>query len=179
MAIILEIWHWSDIVHVVWSHGRVTSDRSGFGKMKVNLNPSPGFTVKSTTLNDALYNNIPVPKGLKIFVNIAWDKNVPPPPEGSEDVIQKAMLGEDLNDLNPEGWYVPTVVSEGREDKDKGACTTVRLKGSVNPPHPSRKTLPSIRRRLQLLTQISYTQRPRIQNFPHRYVPPNLHTQPI
>ena len=62
-----------------------------------------------------------VPKGLKVFVNIAWDANVPPPPEGSEEVIQKAMLGEDLDDLNPEGWYVPVIVSDGRQDKDKGA----------------------------------------------------------
>jgi hypothetical protein len=94
----------------------------------VKLKPSPGFVVKSNTLHDATYNPHPtssavgmvIPKGLKVFVNIAWDANVPPPPEGSEDVIQKAMLGEDLDDLNPEGWYVPTIVSGGRQDKDKG-----------------------------------------------------------
>jgi PIH1 N-terminal domain len=62
-----------------------------------------------------------VQKGLKVFVNIAWDSNVPPPPEGSEEVIQKAMLGEHLDDLNPEGWYIPVIVSGGRQDKDKGA----------------------------------------------------------
>ncbi|KIM77387.1 hypothetical protein PILCRDRAFT_12029 [Piloderma croceum F 1598] len=107
--------------------------------VSVKLKPSPGFVVKSTTLNDAQYRShsqalstpsstllepssdigILVPKGLKVFVNIAWDANVPPPPEGSEDVIQKAMLGEDLDDLNPEGWYVPAIVSGGRQDKDK------------------------------------------------------------
>lgn len=102
----------------------------------VQLKPSAGFVVKSTTLQDAFYatkskpasstllepssNGLAIPKGLKVFVNIAWDANVPPPPEGSEDVIQKAMLGEDLDDLNPEGWYVPTVVSDGRQDTDKG-----------------------------------------------------------
>ena len=89
--------------------------------VSVHLKPTPGFTVKSTTLNSSTrFNGISIPKGLKIFVNIAWDPNVPPPPEGSEDVIQKAMLGEDLDDLNPEGWYVPTIVSDGRQDTDKG-----------------------------------------------------------
>jgi hypothetical protein len=110
--------------------------------LQVKLKPSPGFVIKSTTLNDAFYNLHPttatntllepsnalgmqIPKGLKVFVNIAWDANVPPPPEGSEDVIQKAMLGEDLDSLNPEGWYVPTVVSEGRQDTDKGVFSAL------------------------------------------------------
>src|SRR5882762_6953635 len=94
--------------------------------VSVHLKPTPGFTVKSTTLNNSTrFNGISIPKGLKIFVNIAWDPNVPPPPEGSEDVIQKAMLGEDLDSLNPEGWYVPTVISEGRQDKDKGVFSAL------------------------------------------------------
>jgi PIH1 N-terminal domain len=93
--------------------------------VSVKLKPSAGFVVKSTTLNDAS-STLPdmgmlVQKGLKVFVNIAWDSNVPPPPEGSEEVIQKAMLGEHLDDLNPEGWYIPVIVSGGRQDKDKGA----------------------------------------------------------
>lgn len=89
----------------------------------VTLNPIPAFVVKSTTLQQSLHKNgTQIPKGLKVFVNIAWDSNVPPPPQGSEDVIQKAMHGEDLDsvdNLNPDGWYVPTVVSEGRQDTDK------------------------------------------------------------
>lgn len=98
----------------------------------VTLKPTAGFCVKSTTLQDALYKITPtltsrtpvnsssllepsgssntnvgagmvIPKGLKVFVNIAWDAGVPPPPEGSEDVIQRAMLGEELDELR--GWW--------------------------------------------------------------------------
>ncbi|KAG0707213.1 pre-RNA processing PIH1/Nop17-domain-containing protein [Suillus ampliporus] len=111
------------------------------------LDPVPGFCVKSKTLKQAVVprtatsslsqptstNNttssdklgaisntpITIPKGLKIFVNIAWDANVPPPPAGSEDAIQKAMRGEDYPESNPDGWFVPVVVSDLRDDKDK------------------------------------------------------------
>ncbi|KAJ2934740.1 hypothetical protein H1R20_g2347, partial [Candolleomyces eurysporus] len=60
---------------------------------------------------------------MKVFVNICYDKGVPPPPEGSEDAIQKAMKGESTSPLEGEDeeeeWYVPVVVSEPRLDKDK------------------------------------------------------------
>ncbi|TFK37675.1 hypothetical protein BDQ12DRAFT_666930 [Crucibulum laeve] len=104
----------------------------------IDLAPSPGFCIKTATLQPAVYtptptqspspnNNIleqpqhpiPIPKGRKVFVNIAWDKNVPPPPEGSEEAIQNAMKGEDVDETNEQGWFVPVVVSEGREDVDK------------------------------------------------------------
>ena len=69
-------------------------------------------------------DNLTVPKGCKIFVNIAWDANVPPPPEGSEDAIQKVMSGEGELDegalATGRGWFVPVVVSEPRSDADKG-----------------------------------------------------------
>jgi hypothetical protein len=102
--------------------------------VSINLNPVPGFCIKSSTLQPSVYTpsqpksnllepknaSIPISIGHKVFVNIAWDYNVPAPPEGSEDAIQRAMKGEDVNVLNPDGWYVPVVVSEGRRDKDKG-----------------------------------------------------------
>ncbi|OAX40762.1 hypothetical protein K503DRAFT_736928 [Rhizopogon vinicolor AM-OR11-026] len=69
------------------------------------LNPLPGFCVKSKALQDTV---------VPIFINIAWDSNVPPPPPASEDAIQKAMLGE-LNNA----WFVPVIVSDLRDDKDK------------------------------------------------------------
>ncbi|KAK0216025.1 pre-RNA processing PIH1/Nop17-domain-containing protein [Armillaria fumosa] len=68
---------------------------------RVTLTPQAGFCVKSST------------NGTKVFINIAWDANVPAPPPASDDVIQRAMQGED------EGWYVPVVVSEPRSDVDK------------------------------------------------------------
>ncbi|KAG2152807.1 pre-RNA processing PIH1/Nop17-domain-containing protein [Suillus clintonianus] len=72
--------------------------------ISLTLNPVPGFCLKSNVLT--------APQ-LKLFLNIAWDANVPPPPTETEDVIQKAMRGEDV------GWFVPVIVSDLRHDKDK------------------------------------------------------------
>ncbi|THU97876.1 hypothetical protein K435DRAFT_662077 [Dendrothele bispora CBS 962.96] len=104
----------------------------------VTLKPTAGFCIKSTTLQPAVYTPsspsqqnlgpnslepasvpVPIPQGHKIFVNICWDPNVPPPPEGSEDVIQRAMKGEELDEHNSDGWFVPVVVSEARQETDK------------------------------------------------------------
>uniref|UniRef100_A0A8H7XQ20 PIH1 N-terminal domain-containing protein n=1 Tax=Psilocybe cubensis TaxID=181762 RepID=A0A8H7XQ20_PSICU len=104
--------------------------------LRIELSPKPGFCIKSAALNPALLpptasspspnilepapQPIPVPKGQKIFVNLAWDPNVPPPPDASEEEIKRAMQGEDaVDDANPSGWYVPVIVSNARQDKDK------------------------------------------------------------
>lgn len=105
-------------------------------KTLINLKPVAGFCIKTASLQPAVYappvpsqpknilepapTPIPIPIGFKIFLNIAWDTNVPPPPPGSEDVIQRAMQGQDVDEHNPDGWFVPIVVSEGRQDTDKG-----------------------------------------------------------
>ena len=90
----------------------------------VHLSPSPGFCIKSAALQPAILSikneSVQVQKGLKIFVNIAWDNNVPPPPESNEEAIQRAMQGQDADKRNADGWFVPVVVSEGRQDTDKG-----------------------------------------------------------
>lgn len=108
-------------------------------KVPVALNPVPGFCLKSRSTNDTVVHAtaavdsqgaqptpastlIPVPKGLKIFVNIAWDANVPPPPQGSEDTIQNAMKGLDIDESDPKGWFVPLVLSDARQEHDKGRC---------------------------------------------------------
>lgn len=69
---------------------------------------------------------------MKIFVNVCYDKNVPPPPAGSEEAIQRAMKGEDDQrktdggeEEDSEEWYVPVVVSEPRTDKDKSGKESV------------------------------------------------------
>ncbi|KAJ7073287.1 pre-RNA processing PIH1/Nop17-domain-containing protein [Mycena belliarum] len=103
----------------------------------IQLNPSPGFCLKSATVQPATLKippaarpgpnslepqatSIQIPKGLKIFVNVAWDKSVPPPPEGNEQAIQRAMCAEDdLDHFNPDAWFVPVVVSDARQDTDK------------------------------------------------------------
>ncbi|KIM58235.1 hypothetical protein SCLCIDRAFT_28262 [Scleroderma citrinum Foug A] len=108
-------------------------------KVPVALNPVPGFCLKSRSTNDTVVHAtaavdsqgaqptpastlIPVPKGLKVFVNIAWDANVPPPPQGSEDTIQNAMKGLDIDESDPKGWFVPLVLSDARQEHDKGRC---------------------------------------------------------
>ncbi|KAG5650153.1 hypothetical protein H0H81_000519 [Sphagnurus paluster] len=78
-------------------------------KKPVTLTPRAGFCVKTTTLQPARA----IPVGLKVFVNIAYDDNVPAPPPASEDTIRRAMNGEE------DTWFVPVVVSDGRQDKDK------------------------------------------------------------
>lgn len=99
----------------------------------IPLNPLPGFCLKSKTLNEAVVSSTAtslllspnitssdtlgiVPKGLKVFINIAWDTNVPPPPPASDDAVQKAMRGQDFDD----GWFIPVIVSDLRDEKDKG-----------------------------------------------------------
>ncbi|KAF8621471.1 hypothetical protein AX15_007764 [Amanita polypyramis BW_CC] len=89
----------------------------------VLLSPAPGFCIKSSVLQPTVISikneQFQVSKGLKVFINIAWDKNVPPPPESSEEAIQRAMQGEDADKRSTDGWFVPVVVSEGRQDTDK------------------------------------------------------------
>lgn len=121
--------------------------------VRVALAPAPGYCVKSSALQQAIASlssapsrsdsplstrnvlahaspippTLLIPLGIKIFVNIAWDPNVPPPPDGSEDAIQNAMSGESVLDddalLQSGAWFVPVVVSEPRQDIDKGQLT--------------------------------------------------------
>ena len=104
--------------------------------VRIDLAPKAGFCVKSLSLSPAVLpppssshnpnllepapSPIPVPKGLKIFINIAWDPHVPSPPEGNEDAIKRAMLGYDVDEQNASVWYAPVIVSNGRQDTDKG-----------------------------------------------------------
>ena len=90
----------------------------------VHLKPKPGFVVKSVTTSAGFYTypitqngaikpstslleppapsqkTLNVPKGMKVFINVAWDANVPPPPDAPESAIKRAMLGEDFNGVN-------------------------------------------------------------------------------
>ncbi|KIY69267.1 hypothetical protein CYLTODRAFT_349898 [Cylindrobasidium torrendii FP15055 ss-10] len=82
---------------------------------KVTLKPIPGFCIKTSTLQDGKNT----PKGIKVFVNIAWESQVPAPPDASDEVIQRAMAGQDDEKMSEGGYYVPVVVSEARSDLDK------------------------------------------------------------
>ncbi|KAI0351584.1 hypothetical protein OH77DRAFT_1592679 [Trametes cingulata] len=112
---------------------------------RISLSPSPGFCIKSTTLNSSSVTvppssqpapsnaasssaptSLTIPANLKVFVNIAWDKHVPAPPERSEAAIERAIAGEIAVDpSDPEDWYVPVIVSEPRQDKDKAGKPSV------------------------------------------------------
>ncbi|KAH9846583.1 pre-RNA processing PIH1/Nop17-domain-containing protein [Lenzites betulinus] len=101
------------------------------GTTRISLAPTPGFCIKSTTLNtssiavpspaaDGARTVLPIPAGLKVFVNVAWDKNVPAPPERSEAAIERAIAADvALDAADPEDWYVPLIAPEPRIDKDK------------------------------------------------------------
>ncbi|KAG8215273.1 pre-RNA processing PIH1/Nop17-domain-containing protein [Butyriboletus roseoflavus] len=113
------------------------------GKVAVALNPVPGFCVKSRATNDTLVHltqplDVHVKKGLKIFVNIAWDSNVPPPPPGNDDAIHRAMRGLGIDDSNPGAWFVPIVLSDARQDSDKAGQPAIVFDCVLNPSIKSR-----------------------------------------
>ncbi|KAG1801014.1 pre-RNA processing PIH1/Nop17-domain-containing protein [Suillus plorans] len=115
--------------------------------ISLTLNPVPGFCVKSSALQQAVVprtatsllasapSDTPgaIPKGLKVFVNIAWDTNVPPPPPGSEDTIQKVIRGQHYNESNSDGWFIPVLVSDPRDDKDKAGKPALVVDCVLNP----------------------------------------------
>lgn len=102
---------------------------------RITLSPSAGFVVKTTNQEPGIYtptalperqlspnslepqavrHSTPVTHGFKIFVNIALEQGVPPPPQSSENDIRKVMAGDE------NAYFVPVVVSDGREVTDKG-----------------------------------------------------------
>ncbi|KAJ4500648.1 pre-RNA processing PIH1/Nop17-domain-containing protein [Lentinula lateritia] len=100
--------------------------------LSVSLKPVAGFCIKTSTVQPSSFTplslkqspsaqdtSISIPQGYKIFANVAWDANVPPPPDGNEDAIQRAMNGDELDKGNLDDWFVPVIVSEGRFDTDK------------------------------------------------------------
>ena len=145
----------------------------------VSLSPKPGFCIKSTTLSPAVFyppasrseqhnkktnllevpapvDPVVVPQNRKVFVNIAWDTNVPPPPEGTEEAIQNAMQGdEEIDEDNPNGWFVPVIVSNAKADKDKGTFTFCCSKNLIINGF-SWKPLLGIRLRVQLFRESSH-----------------------
>ncbi|KJA14573.1 hypothetical protein HYPSUDRAFT_150220 [Hypholoma sublateritium FD-334 SS-4] len=101
---------------------------SSSSTIEIQLSPKPGFCIKTSTLAGAVIPAVKestspsspsVPEGLKVFVNIAWDTNVPPSPQGSEEAILRAIHGEDVEEADAAGFYIPAIVSSPREEKDK------------------------------------------------------------
>ncbi|KAI5119345.1 hypothetical protein M0805_004022 [Coniferiporia weirii] len=132
----------SGFVNLIPAVGAATSNDN----VRVTLAPKAGFCIKSITTDTGFYiyastasvpssnskqpnlleppsapRTLQIAKGVKVFLNIAWDARVPSPPPVDEAVISRAMSGDDLDDPgeNNNPYYVPVVVSEPREETDK------------------------------------------------------------
>ncbi|TFK48328.1 hypothetical protein OE88DRAFT_1664847 [Heliocybe sulcata] len=95
----------------------------------VSLAPVPAFCIKSSALTHAQYPHpdavsLAIPKARKVFVNIAFDNNVPAPPPGSDAAIDRAMSGA-APDADLDDYFVPVIVSDPREDLDKAGKPAV------------------------------------------------------
>ncbi|KAF8487067.1 PIH1 family [Russula ochroleuca] len=88
----------------------------------INVSPTPGFCVKSKVLQlnvTSTHAPVPISQGLKVFVNIAWSKDVPPPLDGIEKTSEVAAHSPRLDLENERDNPIPVFASEGRIDTDK------------------------------------------------------------
>ncbi|KAH9976764.1 pre-RNA processing PIH1/Nop17-domain-containing protein, partial [Lactifluus volemus] len=102
----------------------------------INVSPSPGFCIKSrllqpgilnaisnlsttSTANQSVQTKVPVPQGIKVFVNIAWSKDVPPPLDGVERAVELATHSRQMDLKSGQDTQIPVFVSDGRLNSDK------------------------------------------------------------
>jgi len=97
----------------------------------VNVSPSPGFCIKSKVLHlDATstrgqtHRPTPISEGLKVFVNIAWSKDVPPPLDDIEKAFEFAAHSGRNVSKSERNSPIPVFASDGRLDTDKGTSFT-------------------------------------------------------
>jgi hypothetical protein len=92
----------------------------------VNISPSPGFCIKSKVLHldEQTHGPVPISEGLKVFVNIAWSKDVPPPPDGIEKASEFAAHSGRIVSKSERDSPIPVFASNGRLDTDKGMSVT-------------------------------------------------------
>ena len=97
--------------------------------VNVHISPSPGFCIKSKLLHPGFLNQAALPQGLKVFVNVAWSKDLPPPPDGVKKALELATatptddLQTNSNIKGDSSIYV--FASDGRLDTDKGKVLCV------------------------------------------------------
>ncbi|KAI9459887.1 PIH1 family [Lactarius psammicola] len=95
----------------------------------VTISPSPGFCIKSKLLHPGFLNHVALPQGLKVFVNIAWSKDLPPPLNGVKKALGFATATPTSdhqthsNDRDDSPIYV--FASDGRLDTDKAGNPAV------------------------------------------------------
>ena len=94
----------------------------------INISPSPGFCVKSKVLHldvtSTQHRPVPIAEGLKVFVNIAWSKDVPPPLDGIEKASEFAVHSGRMVSKSEKDTPIPVFASNGRLDTDKGTSFT-------------------------------------------------------
>jgi hypothetical protein len=99
----------------------------------IGVSPSPGFCIKSNLLQPGILNvtsadqptrtPVPTPQGLKVFVNIAWSKDVPPPLDGVEKVLESVAHDHRMDPRSESADSITVFASDGRLDVDKGTAT--------------------------------------------------------
>jgi hypothetical protein len=90
----------------------------------IHISPSPGFCIKSKLLHSGFLNQVALPQGLKVFINVAWSKDLPPPPNG----VKKTLTGDHQTHSDDSSIYAFT--SDGRLDTDKGAVYDASCRGT-------------------------------------------------
>jgi hypothetical protein len=106
----------------------------------INISPSPGFCIKSKVLHldEQTHRPGPISEGLKVFVNIAWSNDVPPPLDGIEKVSEFAAHSGRIVSKSERDSPIPVFASNGRLDTDKGTSVTRAYgKQTLRAPEPS------------------------------------------
>lgn len=99
----------------------------------ISISPSPGFCIKSKLLQSSILNvasvdqptrrPVPIPQGLKVFVNIAWSKDVPPPLDGVEKALESVAHNRRMDRTSENDDPISVFASDGWLDVDKGTST--------------------------------------------------------
>ena len=111
--------------------GRAEPEMTPPLNVTINLSPSPGFCIKSKLLQPgalnvtSTQNPVPIPQGLKVFVNIAWSKDVPPPLDGVEKALEYAAHNRRMDGKSQRESPISVLTFDGRLDTDKGTSISL------------------------------------------------------
>ncbi|KAJ3118761.1 PIH1 domain-containing protein 1 [Nowakowskiella sp. JEL0407] len=95
------------------------------------ISPQPGFVVKTIVENESKI----IKKGGKIFVNLAYSEDIPPPPLLSDEEIREAITAEDVG-----AYKIPLSLADVRYDVDKAGNKCAVFDICIND-QPMRKAL--------------------------------------
>ena len=106
---------------------------SSTSNVTINVSPLPGFCIKSKLLQPGILKVVstheqiqepaPIPEGLKVFVNIAWSKDVPPPLDGVDKTLKLVAQNPRTDRKIERDGPISVFASDGRLDTDKGGST--------------------------------------------------------